>query len=98
MAEGRLCEVTPVLGRLRPRPPALGAAHRADGDVRTATSCVRRYSAPSSLRPATTLRTLPLLTLPSNCYLNIVPRRLAFSERPPRIIAKTYIFNTTHRN
>lgn len=88
-ARSRLCSA--VSGRVRRR-----SAPRTD--VRTATSCVRRYSAPTSLRPATTLRTLPLLTLPSNCYLNIVPRRLAFSERPPRIIAKTYIFNTIHRN
>lgn len=42
-------EVTPAFGRLRRRSVSR-------------TSCVRRYSTPASLRPAITLRTLPLHT------------------------------------
>ncbi|CAG4922446.1 unnamed protein product [Colias eurytheme] len=51
---------------------AAGAPAGGRRSARTATSCVRRASR-SSLCPATTLRTLPPLTLPSNCYLNTVP-------------------------
>ncbi|KAL4709182.1 hypothetical protein ACJJTC_008110 [Scirpophaga incertulas] len=63
--KGRLCEVT----RGRARPAALGGE-----DARIATSCVRRTVPERVYVPRPRCGTCRLLTLPSNSYLNTVPK------------------------
>ncbi|CAG9575806.1 unnamed protein product [Danaus chrysippus] len=80
VVRGHVVREAPVLsGAAR---GGLGAAAALTVDARkpTATSCVRRTPS-ASLSPVTTLRTLPLLTLPSNLYLNISSRGFVSIER-----------------